>query len=108
VTGQIQDAPFKLSDEAPVFLGKTNLDLPDCVADMTLDPLNRQSYDYPFEGKTRRQESPPGGAAFGDLAGTATGTPQAARVLFNSENDLFSNVLRAPIPVTHDIEGMVQ
>jgi hypothetical protein len=108
VRGQVQDAPYKLSDEAPVFLSKADLDLADNCACTAFDPRNRQSDDDSFEGKTRGQESPPSGAPFGDLSGTATSTLKAAWVLFNGENDLLSNVLRAPIPVAHDVQGMIQ
>jgi hypothetical protein len=108
VSGQIQGAPFKLSDVAPVFFCEPDLYLTDHVADMALDPLNRQSYDDPLECETRGQESPPAGAPLGDLPGPATGTSQSAGVLFNRENDLLSNVLRAPIPVAHDVEHVVQ
>jgi hypothetical protein len=108
MAGQIQDASFKLSDETPVFLSKADLYLADRCAYTAFDPRNRQSDDDSFEGKTRSQESPPCGAPFGDLSGPATGTLKAGWVLFNGEDDLLSNVLRAPIPIAHDVQGMIQ
>jgi len=108
VAGQIQDASLKLSDETPVFLGKADLYLADGSAYTAFDPRNSESDDDSLERKSRGQESPPRGAPFGDISGTATGTLKSARVLFNGEDDLLSNVLRAPIPVAHDVQGMIQ
>jgi hypothetical protein len=108
VAGQIQDASFKLSDEAPVFLGKADLDLADGFADVALYPLDLQLDDNPFQSKAGGREAPPGSTSFDDLVRTATRTSKSSRVLLYGKNDLLSYVIGPPIPVAHDVEGVVQ
>jgi hypothetical protein len=108
VTGKIQDTTLKLSDVASVRIGKADFDLADHLAGAALDPVNRQPYYNPFEGPARSQESSPGGTPFRNTPASATGTAQRTRVLFNGEDDLFTNILGAPISVAHYIERVVQ
>jgi hypothetical protein len=108
MAAQVQDAPLKLSDEAPVFVGEANLDLTDRFASTALDPLNRQFYDNPLEAEAGSEKSSPGSASLDHLSRTATRTSQRGRVLFDRENDLPPHVLSPAISVPHNIQGVVQ
>lgn len=106
--GKLQDIPFKLPDEAPVVIGKADFDLPDHAAGAALHALDSQFYDNLLEGKARRPEPPVHGPSPDNTSGATTRTSQALRVLLYGEPDLPTHVLRLPMMVAHDVQGMIQ
>jgi hypothetical protein len=108
VGAHIQDASFKLFDVPPILLGKSDLDLTDDLAGLTLDPLHRQLYDNELETKSGSEKSSIHGAAFDDLARTAIRASQRGWILFDGENDFFPDVCCFPMFVASDVQGMIQ
>jgi len=108
VLGELKDIAFELPDEALVLIGKTDLDLPYHPAGEALDALDGQFDDNLLESKTRRPESPFHCPSLDEIPGTTTRAFQGSGGLFHGEDDLSPHELRPLMPVSHDVQSVVQ